>query len=235
MTSEAPSNRSANLAMVRLLQLASPALPVGAYSYSQGLEAAIESGAVTDRATAERWVGDMLRHSVARLEAPVWLHLHAAWSDADVSAAHEWNDFFLATRESDELRAETVQMGYSLHRLLLEMQDCEPLALQALGELGEISFPAAFSFAVVQWQIPERDALTGYLWSWLENQVMAAIKAVPLGQTDGQRLMQSLARDIVIISESETPPSLDQLSNYAQGLAIASSRHETQYSRLFRS
>ena len=108
-------------------------------------------------------------------------------------------------------------------------------ALQALGDLGEISFPAAFTFAVVQWQIPERDALTGYLWSWLENQVMAALKAVPLGQTDGQRLMQSLARDIVIISESEALPSLDELSNYAQGLAIASSRHETQYSRLFRS
>jgi urease accessory protein len=226
---------NAGLALTRLLQLSSPALPVGAYSYSQGLEAAVEAGTIRDAATAQVWIADMLQFSVARLEAPLWRLMHAAWAAGDQVGLASLNDHFLCTRETAELRAETVQMGYSLHRLLLEMQDCEAQALQALGDLGEISFPAAFTFAVVQWQIPERDALTGYLWSWLENQVMAALKAVPLGQTDGQRLMQSLARDIVIISESEALPSLDELSNYAQGLAIASSRHETQYSRLFRS
>ena len=237
MTSEAPSNRSANLAMVRLLQLASPALPVGAYSYSQGLEAAIESGAVTDRATAERWVGDMLRHSVARLEAPVWLHLHAAWSDADVSAAHEWNDFFLATRESDELRAETVQMGYSLRRLLNDLDDesFDARNLEAFNAWDEIAFPAAFAFAAAHWRIPGDDGLQAYLWSWLENQVMAAVKAVPLGQTDGQRMLARLGAEIVITIEKCTASGVPEMNNYCHGLAIASSVHETQYSRLFRS
>jgi urease accessory protein len=236
MTANASPNRSANLALVRLLQLASPALPVGAYSYSQGLEAAIESGAVTDRASAERWIGDMLRHSVARLEAPVWMHLHAAWSDGDVEAARDWNDFFLATRESAELRAETVQMGYSLRRLLNDLDesfDAENLA--ALNQWEEVSFPAAFTFAAAHWAIPANDGLPAYLWSWLENQVMAAVKAVPLGQTDGQRMLARLGTDIVITIENCTLSGVAEMNNYCHGLAIASSVHETQYSRLFRS
>ena len=198
----------------RLLQLASPTLPVGAYSYSGGLEAAIEAGLVTDAASAQRWIGDVLEHSVMKMEAPMLLKMIE-------QPGPSWNEQFLASRETAELRAETVQMGYSLNRLLPEL-GVEPCAYD------EPSFPAAYAQAVRAWGIPARQALTAYLWAWLENQVMAAVKAVPLGQTDGQRMLLALGARLHEVSE-------DEPGNFAPGLAILSSKHETQYSRLFRS
>lgn len=198
----------------RLLQLASPALPVGAYSYSGGLEAAIEAGIVTDAASARRWIGDVLEHSVMRMEAPLLLKMIEAPSTA-------WNEQFLASRETAELRAETVQMGYSLNRLLPDL-GVEPCPCE------EPSYPAAYAQAARAWRIPARDALTAYLWAWLENQVMAAVKAVPLGQTDGQKMLLALGARLHEVHE-------DEPGNFAPGLAILSSLHETQYSRLFRS
>ena len=226
---------STDLALTRLLQLASPALPVGAYSYSQGLEAAIEAGVVRDCASAERWIGDVLAYAVARLEAPVWWRLHAAWSAGELERVAHWNDIFRSTRESAELRAETLQMGYSLQKLLQEVGEFDARSLRQIGAIGDITFPAAFTFAVVKWEIPARSALIAYLWSWLENQVMAALKAVPLGQTDGQRLLLGLAALLPGIADQASTMADDDLSNYTPGLAILCSRHETQYSRLFRS
>ena len=222
-------------ALARLLQLASPALPVGAFSYSQALEAAVEAGSVADAAGAERWIGDALRLSLAKFEAPVWCRLHSAWLATDYAAVRRWNSSFIATREAAELRAETLQMGYSLRRLLVDLAEFEALSLAELANLDEVAFPTAFAFAAAQWEIPARDALIAYLWSWLENQVMAALKTVPLGQTDGQRLLGRLGRDLsALVDEAQ---NLDEalFANFAPGLAIASSRHETQYSRLFRS
>jgi urease accessory protein len=224
-----------SLVLTRLLQLASPALPVGAYSYSQGLEAAVEAGTVRDAASAQTWIGDALRFSMARLEAPLWRRLYAAWSAGDLEEVRELNDVFLCTRETAELRAETLQMGWSLRSLLLELDGFEAAALEQLKAPEEISFPAAFSFAASHWRIPERDALTAYVWSWLENQVMAAVKAVPLGQTQGQRLLAALGPKLVLISGDDSAVLADKMNNYCHGLAIASSVHETQYSRLFRS
>ncbi len=221
--------------LARLLRLASPALPVGAYSYSQGLEAAVESGTVHDLASAGRWLGDMLRFTMARLEGPVWRRLHAAWLAGDVSQVRVWNDWFLSTRETAELRAETLQMGYSLRRLFIDLNEFEPTGIAALESFAELAFPTAFTFAVAHWRIPEQDALTAYLWSWLENQVMAAVKAIPLGQTDGQRLLSRLSENIIIITEESALMKDAEINNYAHGFAIACSRHETQYSRLFRS
>ena len=225
----------ADLALARLLQLASPALPVGAYSYSQGLEAAVESGVVKDAAGAERWIADALLLSLARLEAPAWCRLHAAWAARDLAGVRHWNDWFVATRETAELRAETLQMGYSLRRLLVDLGEFDAHALASLAALDEVAFPTAFSFAVAQWEIAPRDALIAYLWSWLENQVMAALKAVPLGQTDGQRMLGRLGSRLPEIAAEALAAEDDALANFAPGLAIASSRHETQYSRLFRS
>ena len=198
----------------RLLQLASPTLPVGAYSYSGGLEAAIEAGIVKDAASARRWIGDVLDYSVLRMEAPLLLKMIEA-------PAAEWNETFLASRETAELRAETVQMGYSLNRLLPEL-GVEPCPYEAP------SFPAAYAQAARAWGIPARQALTAYLWAWLENQVMAAVKAVPLGQTCGQKILLALGAKLHEVDEEEP-------GNFAPGLAILSSLHETQYSRLFRS
>lgn len=221
--------------LARLLQLASPTLPVGAYSYSQGLEAAAESSAVRDAGTAQRWIGDVLQFGMTRLDAPVWCRLADAWTRSDVGRVNEWNGFFLATRETAELRAETLQMGYSLARLFSELGEFEPSALDRLERIANITFPAAFTFAVARWEIPVRSALIAYLWSWLENQVMAAVKSVPLGQTDGQRLLARLGARLVAVAEESMATGDDHLCNFAPGLAIASSRHETQYSRLFRS
>jgi len=214
--------------LARLLQLASPALPVGAYSYSQGLEAAIEAGVVQDAASAGRWIADVLAHSLARMEAPVLLRLCAAWRAGDAAAAARWNALFLAGRETAEFRAETAQMGYSLAKLLPEL---------GLGEvpLEEPSFPAAFAFAVAAWRIDAHEALVAYLWSWTENQVLAAVKALPLGQTDGQRLLVALGGRLDGIARGAARLDDDELVNFAPGLAILSARHETQYTRLFRS
>jgi urease accessory protein len=198
----------------RLLQLASPTLPVGAYSYSGGLEAAIEAGVVADAASAQRWIGDVLEHSVARMEAPLLMKMIA-------EPEARWNEMFLASRETAELRAETVQMGYSLNRLLPEL-GVEPCTYE------EPSFPAVYAHAVRAWSIAPRDALVAYLWAWLENQVMAAVKAVPLGQTDGQKMLLALGARLNDMREEEP-------GNFAPGLAMLCSRHETQYSRLFRS
>jgi len=206
--------------LAKLLQLASPTLPVGAYSYSGGLEAACEEGVVTDAATAERWIGDVLEFSMARMEVPILFRM--------MSEQKKWNEMFLASRESAELRAETVQMGYSLNRLFKDL---------GLGEVpvDEPSFPAAFAYAAAQWKIEPEAALQAYLWAWIENQVMAAVKAVPLGQTDGQRMLLALGNRIEDLVKKAMQMKDDEIGNFAPGLALLSARHETQYSRLFRS
>jgi urease accessory protein len=214
--------------LVRLLQLASPALPVGGFSYSQGLEAAIEAGIVRDAATARAWIGDVLRFSLERMEAPLFLRLCDASRGNDAAAARRWNELFLASRESAELRAETVQMGYSLARLLPELGIRAP-------EFDEPSFPAAFACAVAAWNIDPQQALIAYLWSWAENQVLAALKAVPLGQTHGQQMLLELGGEIERAAAAASSLANEELGNYAPGLALLSARHETQYTRLFRS
>lgn len=207
------------MSLARLLQLASPTLPVGAYSYSGGLEAAVNAGIVTNAATAQAWIGDVLEFSLARLEAPLLYRM---------LKGEEVDDLFLASRESAELRAETVQMGFSLRRLL--------------GDLGlgaevpeEPSFPAAFAHAARAWKIEPDAALEAYLWAWVENQVMAAVKAVPLGQTDGQRMLLALGDRLGPLVEAVHKMTDADLGNFTPGLALLSARHETQYSRLFRS
>jgi urease accessory protein len=216
---------------VRLLQLASPSLPVGAYSYSQGLESAVEAGLVRDAVSASRWIGEVLALSVAAMEAPVLVRLMAAWTRGDFESVRRWNEEFLASRETAELRAETAQMGYSLRRLLGDLG----VAMRPLEALDEVAYPTAFAYAVAAWNLEPRDALATYLFAWIENQVLAAVKCVPLGQTDGQRLLLSLGERIGSIVESAFTVDDDGMANFAPGLAILSARHETQYSRIFRS
>jgi urease accessory protein len=221
--------------LARLLQLASPALPVGAYSYSQGLEAAIEAGIVHDAATAQSWISEVLELSVAGMEAPLLWRLIGAWKAADVAAVEHWNAWLLASRESAELRAETVQMGYSLTRLLIELAEENPALFAQLQRIDEPAFPTAYACACAHWRIDAPAALVAYLWSWIENQAMAAIKAVPLGQTAGQKILLALGARLDDIAQAAAARDDNELGNFAPGLAMLSSRHETQYSRLFRS
>ena len=226
----------ASLQLVRLLQLASPALPVGAYTYSQGLEWAVESGVIRDEASAGRWIADLLGHGIGRYEAPLVAALMSAWTAGKHPEIRRLNAEFLASRESFELRAETVQMGFSLRRLIRDLRD-ERLACVAeqLETLPEVAFPVAWSGVAAQWGIPIDAALTAYLWSWAENQVMAALKAVPLGQASGQRLLAGLGSQIPAIAADARVRPEAAWSNLAPAFAIACARHETQYSRLFRS
>jgi len=216
------------MSLAKLLQLASPALPVGAYSYSGGLEAAIEAGVVHDAASAERWIGDVLEFSLARMEGPIVFAFVRSFNQKQLDKIQNLNERFLASRESAELRAETVQMGYSLSRLGRDL---------GLGEvpLAEPSFPAAFAFAASAWNVDPAAALQAYFWSWLENQVMAAVKAIPLGQTDGQKILLLLGNGLEVLVKRVTTMKDEDCGNFAPGLALLSAKHETQYSRLFRS
>jgi urease accessory protein len=225
----------AGAALTRLLQLASPLLPVGAYSYSQGLEWAVEQNIISDQATARRWIRDALHSNLGRFEAPLLHRMQLAWQAGSMQEVSRLNRLLAAARECAEFRAETLQMGYSLVRLLQDLGDSPEEDLNRLSALEPVSFPAAYSFAAAAWQVPEQAALNGYLWSWAENQVSAAMKTVPLGQVAGQRILGELAGAIpAVAAQAMTLPEAEW-SNFAPMLAIAGSRHEMQYSRLFRS
>jgi urease accessory protein len=221
-----------NLALIRLLHLASPTLPVGAYTYSQGLEWAVESGAIRNEASAGQWVGDCLSFSLASFEAVYLAHMLNAWRENDLTYLNELNAEFIASRETAELRAETLQMGHSLVKLLQGLPD---FAEVPFSDFPQTSFPLAWSCAAARWNIETEDAITGYLWAWLENQVMAALKAVPLGQTAGQRLLLTLGERLPELARQAAATPLDQARNFLPAFAIASSLHETQYTRIFRS
>lgn len=224
-----------SLALTRLLQLASPALPVGAYSYSQGLEWAVEAGTVKDETGALAWIGDQLEWNLGRYEALLLLRMLAAWSAGDADAALAIDDEYLATRETAELRAETLQMGYSMKRLLHELGDFQQSLLDDIAVAPAPTLAYVWTCAASVWQIPPQDALTAWLWSWAENQTMAALKAVPLGQAAGQRLLQEIGRRLPAVVECALGLAEDGYSNFAPGFAIACCNHETQYTRLFRS
>jgi urease accessory protein len=227
---------SASLQLARLLQLASPALPVGAYTYSQGLEWAVEAGVIRDEVTAGRWIGDLLEHAIGRFEAPLVAALMAAWVAGEGAEIECLNAEFLASRESAELRAETVQMGFSLRRLLRDLRDDSLAGVAATVDTWpEVAFPTVWSGIAAAWRIDPEAALTAYLWAWAENQVMAALKAVPLGQAAGQRLLASLGGRIPAVAVDAQKLPKTAWSNFTPAFAIACARHETQYSRLFRS
>lgn len=223
------------LALVRLLQLASPALPIGAYSYSQGLEAAVAQGLICDAATAKRWIGDMLELVIAPGEAAALWRLLEAVARGDWLPACDWNEWLRASRETAELRAETTQMGAALVKLAVELDLLDPASRAAASAMAPVTLPAAFALAARGFSVLPTPAATAYLWSWLENQVLAAVKTIPLGQSAAQRLLVELgARIPAALAMACSIPDED-MSSFAPGLAIASSRHETQYTRLFRS
>jgi urease accessory protein len=223
------------LALLRLLQLASPSLPIGGYSYSQSLESVVDQGAVHDAASAAAWIGDVLDLVVAEGEAPVAWRLLDSAAAGDWRRFEHWNAWFRASRETAELRAETEQMGGSLARLATDLDLLDAAALQAVRRCAPLTLPASFALAACGFRIAAVPALTAYIWVWLENQTMAAIKSVPLGQLAAQRLLKDLATRIPpALVRARTIPD-GEITNFAPGLALASARHETQYSRLFRS
>jgi urease accessory protein len=218
-------------ALLRLCHLVSPALPVGAYAYSQGQEYAVHAGWITDEAGALDWLQGLSRHAIGTLDLPILSRLHHAWSNGDLPAVERWNAQLLASRETCELRAEDIHLGRSLARVLLELNLSE-----ARGWLvADVSFAGMFALATARWQIAATDALGGYLWAWSENQVLAAVKLVPLGQSAGQRMLHRLIESMPQIIERAQRLGDDEICISAVSQALASSLHESQYTRLFRS
>ncbi|SCY03323.1 urease accessory protein [Nitrosospira sp. Nl5] len=220
--------------LLRLLQLASPSLPVGAYTYSQGLEAAIEGGAVRDEGSARAWIAEAL-DVVADFEAPVLWRLLQAFSTRDGAAVANWSECFIAARDTAEFRAETIQMGYSLNRLVAELKLADDSLLEIMADQPEIPLPTAFAYAAEALAVPREAALLGMLFSMVENQVLVCVKSVPLGQVSGQRLLLSLHGVIEAAASRAQTLEDDELSNWAPGLSLLSMQHEVQYSRIYRS
>lgn len=221
-----------DLPLLRLLQLASPALPIGMYSYSQGLEKAVEDGWVADEASLAEWLEGSLSRGVARIDAPLLARLYHAWRDGDEARATVWSECLRACRETQELRLEDRQTGQALARVLAELEIAEAAAWIAHPSA---SLAAMFALAGARWNIPLRALMAGYCWGWLENQVLAALKLASLGQAAGQRVLARLARSVPDAVESALRLDDEAIGGAGPALAIASSRHETQYSRLFRS
>jgi urease accessory protein len=227
-----PGNASSSAASLRLWQLISPALPVGAYAYSQGLEYAIETGWVHDESTATKWIEGLVNHSLARLDIPLLARLYNAWQQQDTQQLDYWNDLLLACRESAEILAEDQHLGSALLTLL---SDLEVKPGQNWHKDKPASYAAMFALAACHWHIPLSDSAGGYAWAWCENQVAAAIKLVPLGQTAGQRMLSHLIGKIPDAVQLGLSLEDEEIGVVSQGLGIASALHETQYSRLFRS
>jgi len=223
---------NSDLALLRLLQLVSPALPVGAYAYSQGMEQAIHLEWITNEAQTAEWIEGVLENGLARVDAPVLARLHAAWSAPDLDRVAYWNQFLYACRESAELQAEDRTLARALTRLLADLgvADAKPFATQE-----QSTFATLFALASVHWRIPVLQCVQGYLWSWVENQVAAAIKLVPLGQTAGQRILLRLGERIPQLAQQALTLDDDDIGQIMQGQVMASAWHEMQYSRLFRS
>jgi len=219
-----------SLALLRLLQLASPALPVGAYSYSEGLEALADTGKVRDSTSLQHWVVQELQYGAVRLEAAVMLRTYDAASTQDHPTLQKWNNWLSAAKETAELRQQSWQMGGSLLRLLQEIQP-----LQVLDCPSPCNFAIAFGLAAASWQIDREAALLGYLHSWATNLVTAGIKLIPLGQTAGQQLLLDLHGNLTQAASEITLLQDEELTSCGWGLALASMAHETQYTRLFRS
>jgi urease accessory protein len=218
-------------ALLHLLQFASPALPIGGYSYSQGLEAALEAGIVTDAASARAWIARHLHEVVAQWDAPLLWRLLQAHAAGDAAALAMWSERCLAARDTSELRAESVQMGYSLARLLEELN----LAAPAPAREGDVALPVAYARAIAALAIPHDEALLAMLFGWAENQVLVCVKSVPLGQVAGQRMLLSLRPEIEAAALHARSVDDDGMSNWSPGLSILSMRHETQHGRLYRS
>jgi len=233
-TAAMPTDRpdTSALGRLRLMQLTSPALPIGAFTYSQGLEWAVEAGWVRDSATLGDWLTGLMDDGLGQLELPILKRLYLACDAADRGAIADWGRRLYAGRESRELRAEERNRARALLSLLGDLGIAR--ARDWRTELLHCQ-AAPFALAALHWGIGLEDCLLGYAWGWLENQVAAAVKLVPLGQTDGQRIQLVLAERLPAVVASARLIEDDDIGAGAPALAIASARHETQYTRLFRS
>ena len=216
-----------------ILQLASPALPVGAYGYSEGLEMLIENGTITNIENLKDWLKSELIYGSIRLDAAIMMRGFYAVKSGDRSALKRWNLWLSAARDTEELRAASWQMGRSLMQLLGKL---EPEILPVVNAVGyPANYAIAFAIACAHWDINIQAALLAYLHSWANNLITAGIKLIPLGQTAGQELLLGLQPLLITTVGEILTMADDDLGCCNWGLSLASMQHETQYTRLFRS
>lgn len=236
---KASSNCIQSLTLLYLLQLANPSLPVGAYSYSDGLEALVETGIINNSQSLGQWLEQELRYGAIRLEAAVMVRAYQSVKNSDFEALAYWNAWITAAKETTELRSQSLQMGNSLMRLLLDLSP-QPEAIASVQDLASaVGYPCnyaiAFGIAAANWQIDITAAVLGYLQSWASNLISAGVKLIPLGQTAGQQLLLEHSSTITLTTQEILTLEDDHLMSCGWGLALASMAHETQYTRLFRS
>lgn len=219
--------------LLQLIWLASPALPVGGFSYSEVLEAAVDRAGVTTEAAASAWLVDQLHLTLARGDMAVAAKAVPAWRAGDQARVAALNQWVLQTRETSELRLQTTQMG----RSLVEWMRNHALAQDKVEWLAGMdpTYPVAFALAASQTEACVRDCLLAFSFGWAENMMQAALKAVPLGQSSGQRILARLAAEIPTAVDAAIDMSEGDRQAFSPMLAILSAQHETQYSRLFRS
>ena len=220
--------------LLQLIWLASPALPVGGFSYSEVFESAVECAGITTESLASDWLDDQLHLTLARGDLAVMAQAIPAWRKSDLQRLAQLNDWVLQTRETSELRLQAEQMGRSLLDWLRNHDGSNPDHIAACARM-QPTYPVAFSLAASQTAAPVRDCLLAYAFGWAENMMQAAIKSVPLGQSAGQRILARLARDIPAAVEAALQLPDSERQAFSPMLAILSAQHETQYSRLFRS
>lgn len=222
-----------NEPLLNLLQLASPSLPVGGYSYSEGLETLVFQGKVNNSKSLQNWIEDSLQFGAIRLEAAVMIRVYRSLQNNDLEKLKYWNNWATAVRETEELRLQSLQMGTSLKTLLIAMQPALKDKLKYCET--EYNFAVAFGVAAQSWQIEEKAATLGFLHSWASNLIGAGVKLIPLGQTAGQQLLLSLQSKLIAATEEILVLEDDDLSVCSWGLSLASMNHECLYTRLFRS
>ncbi|MFT5226542.1 MAG: urease accessory protein [Polaribacter sp.] len=220
-----------DMALARLMQLISPSLPIGGYSYSQGIEWAVDAGWISTPDDLYQWLEGLLNTNMLYLELPILQRMIEAWVEPDVDCLRNKNEYLIASRETEELRLEETNRARAFSRLLVSLI---PEARQIDPMLWRTQ-TACYSFACQRWDIEFDSAAYGFLWSWLENLVLSAVKIIPLGQTDGQKTIFKLASIIPNVVKQARDVDDDDIGASSMALAIASAQHETQYTRLFRS
>lgn len=228
------------MALLKLMQLCSASLPIGAYAFSQGLEFAIESDQVKGESGLVSWLQQLLYESLVHTDMPILVRQLDAFAKGDNEAAVYWNSYALACRETKELYTTDTATGEALVRLLdklglLARADHRREKQAGENHKADTSFITAFAYAAVHWQIDQQSALLGFCWAWLENQVAAASKLVPLGQSQAQAVIAELQPDIPVAVARALEVQDEQIGSGLPGVVMASCRHETQYTRLFRS
>jgi urease accessory protein len=221
-----------SLALLRLCQLVSPALPIGAYHFSQGLEYAVHAKWIHSEDDASEWILGIARNAIGTLDLPILMRMHRAWTEQDFDSLIGWSRFLIASRETSELRAEERHMGKALAKVLIELQI--PVAADWVAR-DHTTYAAMFTLAASEWLIDSNSASQAYLWAWTENQVLAALKVMAIGQSAGQRILNRIVPCIPAIVTNAASIDDEDIGIATPMHGMASSWHETQYSRLFRS